>query len=572
MKWIMKSLTRKYVTSISIVVSIVLIAFATVKLTSLHKEEYESLDQQLKYSGEWVLAQTDFFPDEGPSEEIEHWRSMAMGAIGEDGKRKPNPHPAFGEKAYAFIVAQDGSGILHPLFENKDMFGLKDAVTNAPIIKEMFALAKEKGTGYYTYNYRPSKDVEAIEKRAYVTYDEKHKWLVAITMPLDEVNNKITTETMWFILFIIGAILLINGTVWLVSRQNTKGLLVLARDVQRFAKNDWSTPPSKHRAIDEIGVVGQSVAAMYNTYVDQQNVARDVAEQLSATAEELAATSEETLAHGQTWQVALQHFSDSFTTITHSANTLANDATQWKKRTEMANFEVIEMGSTAQTLRHSSEVGHEKLIKLEATMKEVQQETHVLGSEIGSLEEVIAQIGDFVKLVQDVSEQTNLLALNASIEAARAGEAGRGFSVVANEIKKLAATSKDGADDIIGRIASIKGKIKTLTQTYEVSARNFETSYTISNEVKNVFFEFNSLVSETVNKSTKLSNDMAILQQSAEGAVSDLQKMSTDIEKESAMLQPLVEQSTEHQQALTEVANVANHLAETGDDLLRRYR
>ena len=169
------------------------------------------------------------------------------------------------------------------------------------------------------------------------------------------------------------------------------------------------------------------------------------------------------------------------TIITQSVSTASTQATTAASASTETSSNMQAVAAGAEELAASvSEISRQAADALSISTKAVEQanETNAI---VSGLTQAAQKIGDVVKLINNIAEQTNLLALNATIEAARAGEAGRGFAVVASEVKSLATQTSKATDEISGQIAGvqsstasavavIEGISQTIARINEISA------------------------------------------------------------------------------------------------------
>jgi methyl-accepting chemotaxis protein len=211
--------------------------------------------------------------------------------------------------------------------------------------------------------------------------------------------------------------------------------------------------------------------------------------------------------------------------ITEIANNTSDAAHQ--------NNEVVEVSKQGSDI-----IGHSEKISADMRTK-----IEVLTNEISGLTHSATEIENVISVINDISEQTNLLALNAAIEAARAGEAGRGFAVVADEVRKLAEKTQDSTEDIRKMVVEMQARVKTadteaavvndlvMKQT-DIDTQTYASFNNIMQSVENLqqnILSVSSAVDEQSAVTTQISGSIETVSQSSLHSKEQLDNLSENI-------------------------------------------
>lgn len=185
--------------------------------------------------------------------------------------------------------------------------------------------------------------------------------------------------------------------------------------------------------------------------------------------------------------------------LMQTAKMVKMSAEDTSEQSRLSNENSIQANQSVQTVASATEqlsasiqhimarVQHTSAMSSEAT-----SEAGNVVDQVNELGLVSEKVGDIIKLINDIAEQTNLLALNATIEAARAGEAGKGFAVVASEVKSLAAQTAHATSEIESQIAQIQSKTSTAISAVELVTKRIHDINTATTEIEHSVHEQNA--------------------------------------------------------------------------------
>jgi len=179
---------------------------------------------------------------------------------------------------------------------------------------------------------------------------------------------------------------------------------------------------------------------------------------------------------------------------------------------------------------------------------------------IDTLSASAEEIGHVIEVIQDIAEQTNLLALNATIEAARAGEAGKGFAVVASEVKELASQTQKATEDIRNTVGTIQDSISG-------SIENINQVCSVIENINNYSKEISLSVEEQNNRSDVINNEIDASASVSTSVAENLTLLITSSTKTKKAIQEVLEENEQVTSGIEHTGVAVNELAEVSEKL-----
>lgn len=387
--------------------------------------------------------------------------------------------------------------------------------------------------------------------------------------------KKGVNSLLFFVLIFIAIIVVVFILVsFLLGHSISKPIGELLEDIDKFGDGDL-TVEFKSKSRDEIGQMTRNLSDMGSKIrkavlgIDEaMDVIEEMAETLSSTAEEESATAEELMSQSEDVDNNVQNISASIEEVNSGIEEVAASSQNVSKSAQ-------ELSEQVKNTDQSVKKGYELLKQQERQMKEVDKQNQNSSELAQTVAEKSDKVQEIVNSISSIAEQTNLLALNAAIEAARAGEAGKGFAVVADEIRKLAEESQNSSANIASILHEIDESSNMANESVKKTVHFYHELTRGSEAITQEFDVINEAVEKIALNIESLSGsaeEQSAASEEISSAMDNSAKNMTNISQQVDEITAGIKQVAATGQKSSENSGELNRLAKELNNLIKQFK
>ncbi|RVZ71876.1 methyl-accepting chemotaxis protein TlpB [Helicobacter pylori] len=456
------------------------------------------------------------------------------------------------DKGMIYMVVVDKNGVV--LFDPVNPKTVGQSGLDAQSVDGVYYVrgyleAAKKGGGY-TYYKMPKYDGGVPEKKfAYSHYDEVSQMVIAATSYYTDINtenraikegvNKVFNEntTKLFLWILTATIALVVLTLIYAKLRIVKRIDELVLKINAFSHGDKDLRAKIDLGDrnDEISQVGRGV----NLFVEN---ARLIMEEIKGISTSNKTSMDKLVQIAQETQKSMKNSSTTLNSVKNKATDVASMMSASIEQSQGLRRRLIETQGLVKESKDAIGDLFSQIIESAHTEEE-------LSSKVEQLSRNADDVKSILDIINDIADQTNLLALNAAIEAARAGEHGRGFAVVADEVRNLAGRTQKSLAEINSTIMVIVQEINAVSSQMNLNSQKMERLSDMSKSVQETYEKMSSNLSSVVQDSNQSMDDYAKSGHQIEAMVGDF----AEVEKVAS--KTLADSS--------DILNIATHVSET---------
>ncbi len=396
-----------------------------------------------------------------------------------------------------------------------------------------------------------------------------------MTDSMTAASNSMKLSILILVISSIVAILAGAGIMLFVNRLVKQNMRRLVNTADQIAAGELYHETFDYDSKDEIGKLSTSINHMKTSLQELIQEVSGLASHVHRQSNELKQSSHEVQEASEQVASTMEQLSSASEHQAEDASTLAEMMEEWNEKILAANQAGMKVSEDSQSALSLSNEGKKLMDTSVHQMNDIHKVMELAVQKVRTLDHQSGEISKLVKVIQDIAEQTNLLALNAAIEAARAGEHGKGFAVVADEVRKLAEQVAQSVGEITSMVTTIQTESKSVSTSLqegfdkvEMGTQQIETTGTTFQSIQESIQYMVTGINRISDNINDIEKNSVTMNSSIDNVASSSQEAAAGVEQTTASVQ-------QTNSSMEQIALYAQELADMSDrldQLLRQFK